>query len=140
MLHGSLKAYSRVFLLYSLVLISDGETQWDWSLCTGKSLHCGFRGTSTAGVLTHLWIAQVPHLLLLFTPAVLSSAPNVVLPQTGIPLYKHQRCPSRLLPSSPSGSQFIFLSVSAGDILFQHEIKSLLKSKSFQQHLFHLLS
>lgn len=66
-------------------------------------------------------LRSLPTLLFLFIPGVLSSTHNVVTPQIGIPLYEHQRCPSQLLPSSPRGSQFIFLSVSAGDILFQHE-------------------
>lgn len=76
------------------------------------------------------WIVQIPHLLLLFAPVVLSSTTAVVMPQTGMPLYKHQMCPSQLLPVSPSGSQWSFLSVSAWDILFQHEKKGLLRSKS----------
>lgn len=61
------------------------------------------------------------------SPRSSESTPDDVTPQAGIPPYKHQRCPCQLLPSSPSGSQWSFLSVSAGDVLFQTETKSLLK-------------
>lgn len=125
--HGSLKEHTVIFpLLHSLILLSDGDTPWDegsqetpWTTLAEQPVQQG-SPHNCAVLRSHTCCSSLPRWFWA-RPLI------VVMPQTGIPLYDHQRCPSQLLPVSPSGSQLSFSSGSAWGILFQHETKGLLK-------------